>query len=287
MNITSWRHAVLPLMALLAGCAPSLRVMTFNVRYASDEPPHIWSERRPVMIDLIRQVHPDLIGTQELLQRQGDDLVAGLPRYRWFGRDRRGGHTDEHMGIFYRPDRLRIVEQGDFWLSDTPEIVGSMSWGTDLARMANWAIFEVRALPSRRFLFVDTHLPHRDQDEDARRRAAELILARLPRIARGLPVILAGDMNAFPSSSTYAAFSAALTDAREQTKLRRGPENTFHDFTGIPDRRIDYLFVRGFHATKIETSTIHHGATYPSDHFPVWATMTFDRGSTEAPTGDH
>ena len=284
MTNTFWRHAVLPLAALLAGCTPSLRVMTFNVRYASDVAPNQWAERRPVMIGLIKHVHPDLIGTQELLQRQGDDLVAGLPQYRWFGRDRHGGHTDEHMGIFYRPDRLRIVEQGDFWLSDTPEVVGSMSWGTDLARMANWAVFETRARSPRRFLFVDTHLPHRDQDEDARRRAAELILTRLQHIAKGLPVILAGDMNAGPSSSTYATLSAALTDARQQAGRRRGPDNTFHDFTGVPDRRIDYLFLRGMHATEIETSTIHKNATYPSDHFPVWAKLAFDRRTTEPPT---
>ncbi len=285
MNTIVCRHAVLTLAALLAGCAPSLRVMTFNVRYASDESPNAWSERRPVMIGLIQHLHPDLIGTQELLQRQGDDLVAGLPYYRWFGRDRHGGHTDEHMGIFYRPDRLRIVEHGDFWLSETPEVVGSMSWGTDLARMANWAIFETRRQPSRRFLFVDTHLPHRDQDADARRRAADVIVARLPRIAKGLPVVLAGDMNAVPSSSAYATLSAALSDARKQAEVRRGPENTFHDFTGIPDRRIDYLFLRGVHATEVETSTIHQGATYPSDHFPVWATLRFDRKASESPAG--
>jgi endonuclease/exonuclease/phosphatase family metal-dependent hydrolase len=277
------RQAILPLAALLAGCTPALRVMTFNVRYASDEAPNAWADRRPVMIDLIKHVHPDLIGTQELLQRQGDDLVARLPEYRWFGRDRRGGHADEHMGIFYRPDRLRIVEQGDFWLSDTPEAVGSVSWGADLARMANWAIFETRGRRSHRFLFVDTHLAHRDQDEIARRKAAELILARLPRLARGLPVILAGDMNARPSSSTYATFSTALTDAHQQAKIRRGPENTFHDFTGAPDRRIDYIFLRGVRATEIETSTIHTGATYPSDHFPVWAKLEFARRSTELP----
>lgn len=275
--MTSWRHLVLPLAALLAGCAPSLRVMTFNVRYASDEPPHQWAKRRPVMVALLKQVHPDLIGTQELLKRQGDDLVAALAGYRWFGRDRRGAHADEHMGILYRPDRLRIVKQGDFWLSDTPDIVGSMAAGTDLARMANWAIFAMRAHPARRFLFVDTHLPHRDQDEPARRRDAQLILDRLPRLANGLPVILAGDMNATPSSSTYATLSSALTDARDQARRRRGPENTFHDFTGAADRRIDYLFVRDVHATTIETSTIHHGSIYPSDHFPVWATLEFDR----------
>ncbi len=271
----------LPLLALTPAAAPgqTLKVMTFNVRYASDDGPQAWPVRRPVMIALLKQAQPDLIGTQELLQRQGDDLIRALPGYRWFGRDRRGEHKDEHMGVFYRPDRLRVVRQGDFWLSDTPDVVGSSSWGTDLPRMATWAVFETLDKPTsrkrKRFVFVDTHLAHRDQDDDARDRAAATILARLPKLAAGLPVILAGDMNARPETAAYKRFAKALTDARTTAAQTRGPENTFHDFTGNPDRRIDYLFVRGFKVETVETDTFHEGTTYPSDHFPVTATVSF------------
>lgn len=267
----------LPVLSIspAAATAQSLKVMTFNVRYASDDGPQAWPVRRPVMIALLKQARPDLIGTQELLQRQGDDLVRALPGYRWFGRDRRGQHGDEHMGVFYRPDRLRIVRQGDFWLSDTPDVVGSSSWGTDLPRMATWAVFETLGKQRKRFVFVDTHLAHRDQDDDARDRAAATILTRLPTLAVGLPVILAGDMNARPTTAAYKRFAAALADARLHAAQVRGPENTFHDFTGNPDRRIDYLFVRGFSIGTVETNTFHLGTTYPSDHFPITATVTF------------
>ena len=199
--VRSWRMlggmAMLAVAALapVGAMAETLKVMTFNVRYASDEGAERWAARRPVMVELIRRAVPDVIGTQELLQRQGDDIVRALPGYRWFGRDRMGGHDDEHMGIFYRPDRLTLVDQGDFWLSDTPEVVGSQSWGTDLPRMASWAVFETKDAKPRRFLFVDTHLAHRDEDAEARDKAAALILARLPTLAKGLPVILAGDIS--------------------------------------------------------------------------------------------
>ena len=119
------RAAALALVALTGGCAPSLKVMTYNVRYASDDGPQPWPSRRAAAVAMLRRVHPDVIGTQELLQRQGDDMVAALPEYRWFGRDRMGGHANEHMGILYRTDRLRLVQQGDFWLSDTPDQPGS------------------------------------------------------------------------------------------------------------------------------------------------------------------
>ena len=268
----------LPVLSILpaAATAQSLKVMTFNVRYASDDGPQAWPVRRPVMIALLKQARPDLIGTQELLQRQGDDLVRALPGYRWFGRDRRGQHGDEHMGVFYRPDRLRIVRQGDFWLSDTPDVVGSSSWGTDLPRMATWAVFETRGSRPRKFLFVDTHLAHRDQDDTARERSAALILERLAAFPADMPVVLAGDMNTRPSSRAYAAFAQALSDARTHSRAARGPENTFHDFTGVPDRRIDYLFTRGFRAESVETDGYHQDGVYPSDHFPLSATLRFD-----------
>ncbi|MGO1303752.1 MAG: endonuclease/exonuclease/phosphatase family protein [Sphingomonas parapaucimobilis] len=253
-----------------------IKVMTFNVRYASDEGATRWAVRRPVMVALIRRAAPDVIGTQELLQRQGDDLTRALPGYRWFGRDRMGGHANEHMGILYRPDRLTLVEHGDFWLSETPDVVGSQSWGTDLPRMANWAVFETKGAKPHRFLFLDTHLAHRDEDAEARDKAAALILARLPALAKGLPVVVAGDMNARPDTAAYRRFAAALTDAWPAAARREGPEMTFHDFTGTPDRRIDYLFLRGFKADAIATDTYHQGRTYPSDHFPIEATLTFE-----------
>lgn len=262
----------------LAATAQALKVMTFNVRYASDDGAERWAVRRPVMAELIRRAAPDVIGTQELLQRQGDDLVAALPGYRWFGRDRRGGHGDEHMGILYRTDRLTLIDHGDFWLSDTPDVVGSQSWGTDLPRMVNWAVFETKGDRSRRFLFVDTHLAHRDEDAGARDKAAQLILSRLPTLAKGLPIVLAGDMNARPDTAAYRRLAAMLTDARDSATRREGPEMTFHDFTGTPDRRIDYLFLRGFRAKAVATDTYHRGKIYPSDHFPVEAVLAFDDG---------
>lgn len=263
------------LLTATGAMAEPLKVMTFNVRYASDEGAQRWAVRRPVMVELIRRAAPDVIGTQELLQRQGDDLIRALPGYRWFGRDRMGGHTNEHMGIFYRPDRLTLIEHGDFWLSDAPEIVGSQSWGTDLPRMANWAVFETKEAKPHHFLFLDTHLAHRDEDAEARDKAAVLILSRLPALAKNLPVVVAGDMNARPDTAAYRRFAAALTDAWGSAKRREGPEMTFHDFTGTADRRIDYIFLRGFRAESIATDTYHRGKTYPSDHFPIEATLTF------------
>ena len=111
--------------------AQTLRVMSFNVRLpVASDGENRWEARRALMIETLRRTHPDLIGTQELFGSQGDALTEALPGYAWFGRGRRGGHDDdEHMGVFYRKDAFRLIESGDFWLSDTPDVVGSISWG--------------------------------------------------------------------------------------------------------------------------------------------------------------
>lgn len=259
--------------------AQTLRVMTFNVRYPNpDDGANIWANRRNVFVQTVRKADPDLIGTQELFQSQGDDVVRALPRYRWFGRDRFGGHANEHMGIFYRTDRLRLVRHGDFWLSETPDTIGSLGWGATLPRMVNWGVFETRGKARLRFLMVDTHFANRDdEDEQARRHSADLIAKRLPTLAGTLPIVFTADMNATPDSEAHKRLSAVLTDAWQTAPSRAGPVGTFHDFTGKPQAMIDYIMVRGFKPTTVEVLTTHQGDRYPSDHFPIVADLVRDR----------
>lgn len=256
--------------------APELTVMSLNIRYPNpDDGPDVWEKRRTLTIATIRAEAPDLIGTQELFQRQGDDIVAALPDYAWFGTDRYGGHKDEHMGIFYRRDRLKIVEQGQFWLSDTPEVPGSISWGHPLPRMVNWATFETR--DGHRFRFYDTHFPYRDEDDDARTHAARLLAARIAAGPADLPVIVTGDFNTTADKPAHAILTGALADAWLARPDHRGPDFTFHGFTGRGDRRIDWILTRGVGVESIRTVDTHHGARYPSDHFPVVARLRLER----------
>jgi endonuclease/exonuclease/phosphatase family metal-dependent hydrolase len=260
-------------LASPAAAREQLRVMSFNVRYpAADDGANRWEQRRDIMVATIRRAAPDVIGTQELFQTQGDYLVRALPHYAWFGRDRRGGHGDEHMGILYRRDRLTLVRSGDFWLSDTPDVVGSISWGHPLPRMVNWGEFRTRG--GTRFFLFDTHLPYRDEDEPAREKGARLIAAKIGEIAGDAPVVLTGDFNTVPSSRTHAVLAERLRDAREAAPRVSGPAETFHGFTGKADRRIDWVFVRGFGVERYATVTDAQGGRYPSDHFPVLAELT-------------
>jgi endonuclease/exonuclease/phosphatase family metal-dependent hydrolase len=265
---------LLAFSTLVPAAAQPLKVMSFNVRYPSpDDGANLWEARRDLAAEVVRREAPDVIGTQEMFQRQGDDLVARLPGYAWFGIDRRGGHGDEHMGVVYDTRKLRVVEHGQFWLSDTPDVPGSISWGHPLPRNVTWAIFErIGEGPDkgRRFRMLDTHFPYRDEDEDAREKGAALIVSKLATLpGNDLPTVLTGDFNTTPESPAWKRLAGALVDARAAAAKREGPEATFHGFTGTPGKRIDAIFMRGFTARAAETLTDHKGKVWASDHFPV------------------
>ena len=177
------------------------------------------------------------------------------------------------MGIFYRADRLKVIESGNFWLSDTPEVPGSISWGHPLPRMVTWVLFERK--DGRRFYHWNTHFPYRDEDEAARTKGAALILKRISALPKDVPLVLTGDFNTVASSAAHALLAGPLADARERAPVKTGPDATFHNFTGHPDRRIDWILTRGFTATRVETVTNHKGPLYPSDHFPVIADLAW------------
>lgn len=272
-----WMAAIAAMLAGVPAMAQQgLTVMSLNIRMPSaDDGVNLWEKRRELTFATIRAADPDLIGTQELFQRQGDDVVKALPQYSWFGTDRYGGHANEHMGIFYRRDRLKIVEQGQFWLSDTPEVPGSISWGHPLPRMVNWATFETR--DGHRFRFYDTHFPYRDEDEAARTRGAQLLSDRIAAGPKDLPVIVTGDFNTTADKPAHAVLTRTLADAWASRPDHQGPDFTFHGFTGKGDRRIDWILTRGFAVERIATIDTHRGAVYPSDHYPVVARVRFER----------
>jgi endonuclease/exonuclease/phosphatase family metal-dependent hydrolase len=275
MNLRHWFSAlacVLMLGMAGAGIAAEvpLRVMTFNVRVPVDTGMNAWASRRDLMVRVIEAEHPDLLGTQELTEEQGEYLAAHLPGYAWFGQGREGGTKGEHMGVFYRTDRLEVLQSGDFWLSDTPDVPGSRTWGQPYPRMVTWAEFRLRD-GGGTFHYFNTHFPYRPEDVRPRMLSADEILRRIGKLPAGARVILAGDFNCGPDTPVHAVLTRSLHDAWMTAGTRSGPDKTFHNFTGNPDQRIDWILSRGFKAVAVRTVTTHEGARYPSDHFPVVA----------------
>lgn len=250
-----------------------LRVMSFNVRVPVDTDDNRWELRRDQLVRTIREAAPDLVGTQELVRAQGDFIAGRLPEYAWFGTGRRGVQgdaNDEYMGVFYRHAALRLLDSGDFWLSDTPGVPGSISWGNLYPRMVTWGLFE-RIADGRRFYFLDTHLAYRDGDGPVRVRSVEAILQWIATLPADVPVVLAGDFNDMPGSATHRTLTGTLHDAWMEAPLRGGPEGTFHGFSGTPGKRIDWILYRGLQSTRVRTIIDSAEGRHPSDHFPVLA----------------
>lgn len=257
-----------------------LKVMTFNLRYASNTPPNAWPARRPVVKALIEQTAPDVIGTQEGLYHQIKDIEADTPAFAWIGLGRDGGSRGEFMAVFYRVDRLQPLEFDHFWLSDTPDRVGSTSWGNSNRRMVTWVRF--RDLEGgQEFYFFNTHFDH--QIQPAREKSAALVLKRVEQLMTKLPVVLVGDFNAAagdnPAYDTLVA-PGALSDTWKTAAKRGDAVGTFHNYNGPkPDgARIDWILTRGpVRALSSEVVTLAVGGQYPSDHFPVAATLAWEK----------
>ncbi|NII09722.1 endonuclease/exonuclease/phosphatase family protein [Oleiagrimonas sp. C23AA] len=261
--------------------ANQLRVMTFNVRLASgDDGINAWPHRRDLMVKTIREEHPDVMGTQELFDVQGNYVVDHLKNYVWFGIGRNGYNEDhddnEHMGVFYNTKRLKLLKSGNFWLSDTPDVPGSSTWGQPFPRMVTWAEFQMKS-SGKRFYYYNTHFPYREQAEAIREKCAEEIAQRMAKLPQSLPFVLTGDFNTTPGSHAHAVLTQHLHDAWDSAPKKSGPAHTFHGFTGKATKRIDWILYRGLTAKDVRTVTTHQGKVYPSDHFPVVADFSWKK----------
>lgn len=254
-----------------------LHTMTFNLRYASDTAPNTWAQRRPVMRELLRRAEPHLLGTQEGLYGQLRDIAADLgPRYDWLGTGRAGGSRDEFMAVFYDTRRLEPLEFDHFWLSDTPYVIGSNTWGGAVVRMVTWVRFHDRAT-DRQFYALNTHLDHLSQY--ARERAAGLITERLGGLDPVLPRVVTGDFNvAAHRNPVYDTMldGGSLADAWDAADRRGKLYATFHGYKPlVPDGdRIDWILTSpGVRTRYAAINTYSSGGQFPSDHLPVHAVL--------------
>ena len=263
------------LWALAAGTSSApepLGVMSFNIRYGTaDDRENRWEARRGQLFDLIKAQDPDVIGLQEALHFQIDEILAAVPGYRMVGVGRTdGGQGGEYAAILYRASRLSVRRSSTFWFSDTPEVVKSNTWGAALERICTWALFDDKL--GTPFYLYNLHLDHVSQP--AREKSVALLLDRIGAAVPSLPVVVTGDFNTGEANPVTRAmlggyrdtFRAIHPDARE---VGTGNQFKFGMTTG---EKIDYIFVEP--GTEVLSADIVRSAVdgrYPSDHFPVVA----------------
>lgn len=257
-----------------------LNVMTFNIRYGTaNDGPNRWENRRQMVCDLIAEHRPDVLGLQEALKFQIDAVLKAVPGYVLIGVGREDGREKgEYSCILYRPERLDLTRSGTFWLSDTPDVPGSITWGNACTRICTWGRFTDRKT-GRTFYVYNTHLDHVSQPS---RESSAVLIAERMADAKQTPCILMGDFNAGESNAAVRYIKGSAPVAMQDTFRIIHPDEkevgTFNGFTGRSSgEKIDYVFVgpgwKTLDAAIIRTS---RDARYPSDHFPLTAKLLLD-----------
>jgi endonuclease/exonuclease/phosphatase family metal-dependent hydrolase len=279
------RRALLALLAVLAAggaactAGSPLHVMTFNIRYGTaSDGENAWPQRRERLFGVIAAEQPDVLGLQEALRFQLDELHTRFPEFAEIGVGRDDGLTaGEYAAILYRTARLALDSSGTFWLSDTPEVPGSVSWGNHVTRICTWALLRDRRSGAR-FAVFNLHLDHESQP--ARERGAALVVQRMAGIAADLPTILTGDFNAGEDNPAVATVTrSGMRDTFRALHPDARWVGTFNAFTGdSTGPKIDYVFA-GPRWEIIDAAIVRSrsGGRDASDHFPVTASLQLVR----------
>ena len=274
-------------MASFIGCTAgneSLKIMSFNIRY--DNPSdgiNNWANRKEFVVSFLSEELPDVIGFQEVLVHQLKYLDEQFDEYTYVGTGRDDGkESGEFVPIFYKKSKYELLSTSQFWLSDTPEIPGSKSWGAQLPRIVTWAKLRDKSKGYIFFVF-NAHLSH--VSEYARNESAVLILKKINSLAGKAPVVLTGDFNATDHEKMYHTLvdhwkhHLPLWDARQQSKSPPvGSEHTFNGFNIKTDPVcIDFVFVNGYFTTmNFSTHAEKQGEMFISDHYPIQAELQFN-----------
>ena len=275
----------LALLVLVHGIAAAqplprepLHVMSFNIRYGTArDGENEWPARREQLFDLLRERDADLVGVQEALAFQIDELLAALPGYAALGVGRDDAAREgEFSAILFKKARFRVADAGTFWLSDTPEVPASKTWGNNITRICTWARFIDR--DGRGFYHFNLHLDH--QSQPSRERSTLMLRQRIDaRAFPNDPAIVTGDFNVGERNPALATLVTAKDDSPFVDTYRAlHPEETVvgtfsgFKFGNTNGEKIDYVLVpRGTEVITAEIIRASRNDRYPSDHFPVTA----------------
>ena len=246
--------------------------MSFNI-FCSGNNEYWWTNRIQLVTDTIHRENPDLLGVQEAHNDWMNALIAGLHEYDFVGVGRDDGKNEgERTAIFYKKDEFEILDSGDFWLSETPD-VPSIGWDAVCKRVCTYAKLR-RKTDGYAFLYINTHTDH--MGKKAKAKGAALIAEKARALADDLPIYLSGDFNSTPDSKPIKILKeAGFFDTRDYAENGE-PDygDTWHAYGRFPTLLIDYIFtgqketVKNFGRITTPTSP---DAILPSDHYPVVA----------------
>lgn len=255
---------------------------TFNIRYDNPyDSLNSWTYRKDTVASFIKAHNLDIVGMQEVLHHQLEDLKARLPEYAEVGVGREDGKTQgEYALLFYKKDRFELLDNNTFWLSQYPDSVGFIGWDGACTRIATWAKLKDKT-NGKVFMAINTHFDH--VGTEARKKGALLIIEKIKEIVGCQPAVVTGDFNVSDQSEAYQTItgnSFVLKDAHKTALQQEGARYTFHDFGRIPAdscEKIDFIFVTP--QIEVQRSYIpeenRESKKFLSDHNPEIVHLSF------------
>ena len=261
-----------------------LRVMTFNIRnsYARDGE-NDWKHRKKLVYQTIRDYSPAILGLQEANHAQQNELLTALPEYDFVGIGTKGETKGQYCSILYLKNRFRVDKTETYWLSDTPAVPSS-NWGNHHLRIFTYA----NLVDKETGHTIHTYNCHLDDgSKKAREKSVRQIGEHILQQPSNEPFVFMGDFNAPENSVTIqqiGKFKAEhegtihlASDSFRMLHPQKKDVGTYHGYKGnTQGDKIDSIFVPP--TTKVlQASIVRTSAQdrYPSDHFPVTATLRF------------
>jgi endonuclease/exonuclease/phosphatase family metal-dependent hydrolase len=247
-----------------------LSIISFNIRLGSawaNDGDNDWEHRRQAVAEMLLKERPDAVGMQEALPNQTAYLDSALRAdYSRIGVGRDdGAGAGESMCIYYRRDRLELLEWRTRWLSATPDSV-SFGWDAACRRTVTIARFRDKAT-GKEFLYLNTHLDHVGQT--ARRESVKLLCHWADEFGRDCPVIVGGDMNSPLTDDIFQPLAAHNLWSARDIAPSTDRRDTYNAFGKEATACIDHFFVRDCTPVSFQVLTGDYGVPYVSDHYPV------------------
>lgn len=263
----------------LSSFGQNINVGSFNIRLETkNDVGNLWVERASAVTALIRFHDFDVFGTQEGFKNQLDDISKTLPQFARYGKGREDGkEKGEHSAIFYKKDEFKLLDKGDFWLSETPD-KPSLGWdATCCNRICSWVYLEHKK-SKKKFYFFNVHFDH--QGVIARMESSKLMLQKINEIAKGKPAVLTGDFNGSQDSDLYKilANSTLLNDTYKLAEYPYSLNGSFNGFGRSLQKTdiIDHIFVtKDFKVGRWGILSDSYHGKFPSDHFPILSEIKF------------
>lgn len=299
---------LLAIISSLSLSAQELVVASYNIRndnQSDAQRGNGWAQRCPVICEQIEWNDVDVFGAQEVKRNQIDDMLKELEGYDYVGVGRDDGKDrGEFSPVFYKRDRFKLLEQGTFWISETPDKVGVKGWDAALPRICSYARLQDK-VTKRKFWFFNLHMDH--VGVEARREGAKLIARKITEMCGNEPAMVSGDFNVDQNNEAYKTIvsQGVLEDSYEKAEKRFSRNGTFNSFNPnlFTQSRIDHIFVTK-HAKVSHYATLTDGYWIvnpdtpgsikgeaapqeikfekyshrcPSDHYPVMIRLTLEK----------